>query len=99
MAWDVVVNLLGFVPFGLLLAALLGRITTTGRAFTLSVVIGMALSFGIEFLQSWIPTRSSSLVDLVLNTTGTALGALLLLVFTWLAAKGVPAAAAGREDW
>ncbi len=99
VAWDVVVNLLGFVPFGLLLAALLGRITTTGRAFTLSVVIGMALSFGIEFLQSWIPTRSSSLVDLVLNTTGTALGALLLLVFTWLAAKGVPAAAAGREDW
>ena len=38
------------------------------------IAIGFALSFSIELGQSWIPSRSSTLLDLLLNVVGTSLG-------------------------
>jgi len=79
---DVIVNLFGFVPFGILGAlALLGR--GVSRAATLVVVVaaGAVLSGSIELAQAWMPMRSSSVLDLLLNTSGTfggTLGCLLL---------------------
>ncbi|MBW1717567.1 MAG: VanZ family protein [Deltaproteobacteria bacterium] len=39
-----------------------------------------SLSLAREVLQSWIPSRSSDCLDLVLNTLGTLLGA---MIFVW----------------
>lgn len=69
---DVLLNLLGFMPLGYLLALLLG-----GRARSLLWVAcaGFALSLAIELAQSLTIERVSSLTDLALNTLGTWIGA------------------------
>jgi glycopeptide antibiotics resistance protein len=41
----------------------------------MTVVFGLLLSLTIEIIQSWMPTRYSSILDLVLNTSGTLAGA------------------------
>lgn len=76
---DVLLNLAGFVPFGFVLAALL-RMRRRGVAvLLLTVLVGFLLSLFIETLQAWMPSRTSSLLDLTLNTAGTMVGALCLL--------------------
>jgi VanZ family protein len=42
----------------------------------LAVVAGFVVSFAIEYLQAYLPSRDSSLRDLVTNTAGTLIGAL-----------------------
>lgn len=78
---DYLLNLIGFMPFGLL-SALTGIKLglRTGVAVVSAVVLGLVFSFGIEYAQSWMPSRSSSALDLLLNTTGTLLGALTYLM-------------------
>lgn len=73
-AFDVLQNLLGFIPLGYLLALLLrGR----ARPVLWASCLGFALSLGIELAQSFSIERASSLMDLALNTLGTWIGALL----------------------
>ena len=74
---DIVVNLCGFIPFGFFLLALLAVVTsmTHLRALAVTTAIGFTLSFGIELTQAWIPSRSSSLLDLLLNVVGVGVGA------------------------
>lgn len=80
---DVLVNLFGFVPFGFVLMGVFGggRMDRTIAALLLVTVIGFAFSAGIEFAQSWFPARNSSTLDLLLNATGTALGAVVWVIF------------------
>lgn len=78
---DMIINTLGFVPFGFLLYGS-SKKRTTGYTRRHVVVIytvfwGFSLSFVIELLQSVILTRDSSIFDLAFNTLGTLLGALL----------------------
>lgn len=73
---DMALNLIGFMPFGLLLAALVSSRGVRTRHVIIGVTLcSFALSFGIEAIQTWIPTRSSSALDLLLNTLGGAIGA------------------------
>ncbi|MEZ5276344.1 MAG: VanZ family protein [Opitutaceae bacterium] len=77
---DGILNFFGFIPLGWIVARLIGSRTIRPGTFTVMAMTtgaGFALSFGIEFLQTWMPTRSSSLLDLVLNTVGTLAGAIL----------------------
>ena len=76
---DVVLNLLGFIPFGFL-TFLYHRGASPARwlrAVILATLSGAAVSFVIEVGQVWLPTRDSSLLDLACNTAGTAIGVLL----------------------
>jgi hypothetical protein len=54
---------------------------TSGRkkvvVVVLAVVAGFVVSFAIEYLQAYLPSRDSSLRDLVTNTLGTAMGAVI----------------------
>ncbi|MBC8002962.1 MAG: VanZ family protein [Opitutaceae bacterium] len=85
---DVTVNLLGFMPFGFLLAAILGRSARSKwRVLFLTTAAGFALSFSIELAQAWMPSRDSSLLDLVLNTAGTMLGVVAAMVCSWFLRK------------
>lgn len=75
-ALDALINLLGFMPFGFLTSAVIRRVTRLSTVATLLTValLGGLFSFGIEYTQSWMPSRSSSLIDLLLNTAGTIAG-------------------------
>jgi VanZ family protein len=90
---DVVVNILGFVPLGYLLMGCLlslpGGSNLRRRWMGWVVVaLGAGLSLLIEVLQMYLPTRDSSLMDVISNTTGTALGVLLFRLMSdrWVTA-------------
>ena len=67
---DAILNVVLFTPVGVALAVLI----RPARA----ILAGILLSVAIESAQLWVPGRHSSVGDLVFNTTGTLLGALLL---------------------
>ena len=73
---DVVVNLLGFIPLGLVMAILLHQSKGFwgNHAMAASVLFCFLLSLGIEITQAWMPWRSSDLHDLLLNTAGGWIG-------------------------
>jgi len=78
--FDVVSNLLGYIPLG---ALLFGAQVRSGRATGVSalttLLVGAVLSLCMESLQNWLPRRVPSSVDWLLNTAGTALGLLLAM--------------------
>jgi VanZ family protein len=80
---DAAVNILGFLPFGFLLTAYLREVANCdrGRALWAAVVVAGLASLGIELLQVYLPSRDSSLLDLLNNVLGSGLGALLELRF------------------
>jgi hypothetical protein len=80
---DVIVNVLGFVPFGFLLSLWREQETRSGRwrAFVFAVLVGTTVSLVIEVTQAFIPVRDSSMLDVVCNTMGTAIGVLTLALF------------------
>jgi hypothetical protein len=75
---DVVRNILGFMPFGFLACALLSLSPVRRHAISYSILLGGLLSFCIEVLQHFIPQRGSGVTDIITNTLGAALGALLV---------------------
>jgi len=73
---DTMVNLLGFVPFGFLICLRLfvtGKSSPRGCLF-FAAAVGFAVSLAIELTQVWLPGRDSSLLDLTMNTVGSAIG-------------------------
>ena len=75
--FDITINLLGYLPLGFLLALSALR-TGRGRyALVLATLTAGVLSLTMESLQSYLPMRVASNVDLGLNVVGAWLGALL----------------------
>jgi hypothetical protein len=72
---DALLNLLGFVPLGLFVVASMP--SRRRVAVVVAVLAGGLASLGIELAQALMVERNSSLLDLLLNTAGTAVGALL----------------------
>jgi len=74
---DIIINILGFIPLGFLLALQMFRKDASAkRFFFIAVFIGFSISFAIETSQAFIFDRSSSLIDLCNNTLGSAVGVL-----------------------
>jgi VanZ like family len=76
-AEDTFINVAGFVPFGLLLCAYASSKLDMRRAGLSALMLGVVTSLAIEVLQVYLPTRTSSMTDVMTNTIGTALGILL----------------------
>lgn len=78
-ASDVVLNIAGFVPFALLSTWALVQLTRLpdGWKATLVVAASALLSLSFELIQVFLPTRSSSLTDLLTNVLGAAVGVAL----------------------
>jgi glycopeptide antibiotics resistance protein len=74
---DLLLNIAGFVPVGFLVCAYLGVTGSGKHAIVYAILVGGILSFVIEVLQFYIPSRGSGITDIVTNTLGAALGALL----------------------
>ena len=81
-AFDIVLNVLAYIPLGALVAAIwrqhVGRGAQpqlAGWAWSIALAIGIALSGVLEVVQSMLPGRVSSLLDWLTNIGGTMLGA------------------------
>ncbi|HEY6820630.1 MAG TPA: VanZ family protein, partial [Burkholderiales bacterium] len=75
--FDMSVNVLGYMPLGWLgVAALYPRIRGLA-AFAIAAAGGAALSVLLEALQTYLPTRDASSLDVACNTVGAALGGVL----------------------
>jgi VanZ family protein len=97
-SFDVVANLLGYLPLG---ALVFGAAVRTGHRTRFAVALGLsagcALSLALEWLQNFLPLRVSSNLDLFLNATGSGLGvALAALLHKWGALDRWQAV---RERW
>lgn len=76
---DVFINLVIYMPFGFLAAHLFAG-TALSRA-VITTLLGGLLSAGLEMGQTYLPGRFTSLSDIILNTLGTLLGALVSVGF------------------
>lgn len=76
-AADTLVNVLAYVPLGLLLARRLRRGRSLAAPILVATLAGASLSFAMEFLQQFLPSRVASLDDIVTNSAGTLTGAIL----------------------
>ena len=75
--FDVLENVVLFVPLGFTLTGLLFRKGFGGSAVLLGVLVfSVALSYGIEIAQVFLPGRFSSLTDVFANGAGAAIGSL-----------------------
>lgn len=83
VGFDVAVNVAGYAPLGFLLALSGLRRGRIAWAVSLAVIGGAALSLCMETLQSYLPSRIPSNVDLALNIIGTWFGATV----AWLLEK------------
>ena len=73
--FDVGANLFGYAPVGLLLALAALRSGRIKWAVSAAVLSCALLSLSMETLQSYLPSRIPSNLDLALNTAGAWLGA------------------------
>ncbi len=97
-AFDLVSNLLGYLPFGGLVFGAIVR--SGGRLFPALLVASLAgsgLSLAMETLQNFLPQRVASNVDLGLNALGTLIGAALGALLQALGA--VERWQAARDRW
>jgi hypothetical protein len=74
---DALINIVGFVPLGFILCAHFLMRQTRRNPILIATLAGGILSFVIEVLQAYIPQRVSGTTDIITNTLGTALGAVL----------------------
>ncbi|QHJ01559.1 VanZ family protein [Xylophilus rhododendri] len=75
--FDVTANVLGYAPLGFLLALAALRSGRGVRGILLLTCCAALLSLTLEAMQSYLPSRVPSNVDLALNAAGSAIGALL----------------------
>src|ERR1700674_1294680 len=74
-------NVLLFVPFGFGLSEKLReRNKSRGLTFVLALAAGALFSYGIEFLQIYIPERDSGWEDVFTNTLGSVVGFLVYAI-------------------
>ena len=79
---DLIINVLGFLPFGYLLMSYLLDKNNLKKisAIAVTVLVGAGISLSLEMLQYVIPGRISSLSDWILNSIDTFLGVCLYLL-------------------
>jgi VanZ family protein len=79
---DVAVNVAGFIPLGFFFYSYFSLVRKIEHPGLVTIVLGFLVSLTIEILQAFLPTRDSGTTDLIANTFGTALGAIL---YSWSA--------------
>ncbi|MFZ2542387.1 MAG: VanZ family protein [Gallionella sp.] len=89
-AFDAALNLLSYLPFGLLVGLALRARFGALPSVIIGLLLGVLMSAGMEYLQMYLPTRISSNMDLLSNSVGMLIGTLLAVSITswpWLLAR------------
>ncbi|HXJ08905.1 MAG TPA: VanZ family protein [Burkholderiales bacterium] len=87
--FDILVNVLGYAPYGFLCVAALYPGSRGAPAFAVAVSSAALLSILMESAQNYLPTRFASNVDVLSNVGGAVLGAAVAVAFTpWLLEHG-----------
>ena len=74
----IIANTLLFVPWGFLMfIALYTLDRPTLQTYVLTILLGFTFTCTIEAWQYFLPTRVADINDIIWNTVGTALGAIL----------------------
>ena len=83
MMVDIVLNVLGFIPLGFFLSAVLTGLGGNFKKQGVFITVGLCLaaSLFIEIVQAWVPSRSSSASDLILNVFGGWIGSITYKLF------------------
>lgn len=90
-AFDLVVNVLGYVPYGWLAVLALYPRAKGFAALGIALASGAVLALILEAAQTFLPARFASNVDVVCNLAGTVLGALLgMRSASWLFERSLP---------
>ena len=76
---DVIGNMVVFMPLGFGLAGAL-RQATWPQTLRLAAMGGFGLSLTIELFQLTIPSRTTDIDDLIFNTLGAVIGALVFIL-------------------
>jgi len=79
----VLINIAGFVPFGFLVCAYFSLARRIRTPALVTILLGFTVSFTIESLQAFLPTRDSGTTDLITNTLGTCIGVWLYRLSFW----------------
>lgn len=79
--FDLVANVLVYIPLGFLLALGLTGLPGRWTPAVLATLLAGAVSFGLETLQTWLPSRVPSNLDLACNALGGLIGAVLAYRF------------------
>jgi VanZ family protein len=74
---DLIFNALAYVPLGFALYAVWPITWPTRSRVVLTLLATIALSIVVEALQSWLPTRVSSIYDTIANAVGATVGVLI----------------------
>ena len=85
--FDVLVNVLAYVPLGLLAGRaisyqLRGSAWGPLQSFIIAVGLGLILSILLEGLQTYLPSRRPSILDVIANTGGTLAGAFIASAYS-----------------
>lgn len=80
--FDLLTNVIGYCPFGALVVLSLHPRVSGARATLIALIAGALLSSVMEALQTWLPTRIPSNIDLITNALGAMLGAAVVAPFT-----------------
>jgi hypothetical protein len=75
---NVLLNIIAFVPLGFFVCTYLFLNSTFRKPLLITILWGGALSLIVEILQAYLPTRQSGTTDIITNTLGTAIGAMLI---------------------
>ena len=87
--FDVITNVIGYVPLGALFVFALYPVLKRWWAVIIAGIAGSCISVTAELVQYFLPSRVTSVVDILTNSSGAILGALLAAWLTpWLMEKG-----------
>jgi VanZ family protein len=78
---DIVLNIIVYMPLGLVAVLAFRRRRSRAFAASAAIAFGFLLSVAMELLQVYLPSRDSSLLDVLTNTLGTAAGAGFAIFF------------------
>ena len=83
---DIVLNIVGFIPLGFDFNLTLGRLNSAAKekAVYITLFLCIVVSLIIETAQAWMPSRSSSQLDLMCNAAGSGIG---IFMAHWVSKK------------
>jgi VanZ family protein len=93
---DVVVNISLYVPLGFAAHLVFRRTVWPGFGVVAPILLALLLSGSMEILQLFTPGRNTSMVDLITNVMGSAVGVALGVLFEAIASRRPPSHA---FDW